>query len=215
MGYTQHEVDLIKKYLPEVKSVLDFGSQNLYICGESNPPFVSTWYDIKGITDYTCIDLAGDNNALKLNWSYPIEGERQYDLIVDSGSGEHSAQSEEYTSLAFHEGYINSVYPKGELNIAQGFYECWKNKHNFCKLGGLIISINPLTGNWPNHCYNWLGFDFYTMFSEITDYKILEQGIQAAMGNTVDGYNLWSVLRKTTNYFPDFDLFSTLPIFKK
>ena len=64
MGYTKFTVDLISRHLEGVKSVIDLGSQNLYIENLEKPPFASGWYEERGI-EYTCIDLAGDNNAIK------------------------------------------------------------------------------------------------------------------------------------------------------
>src|ERR1700688_3758073 len=216
MGYTQFTIDLISRHLEGVKSVLDYGSQNVYagVYDPNYPPFASEWYDIKGIR-YTCIDLAGDNGALQLNWSYPINPDRLYDLVVDSGSSEHSIQTSEYDSVAFHNGHINSVYPKGEPTpdeIAKGFYNCWLNKHNFCKIGGLIISENPHTGNWPGHGYTYITEGFYHFLSVGADYQIIELGTHAAMGNTKDGLNVYSVIRKTSETFPTFDEFQVIPV---
>lgn len=220
MGYTAHDISLITKHLGGIKSVLDFGAQcNYSIPNQAVPPFIDSWYRAKGI-QYDCIDLAGDNEALIWNWSYPLEHEGiSYDAVIDCGSSEHSAaiDDRDYQTTSFYKGHINSVYPKvapSKDQIEYGFYNCWLNKHNFCKTGGLIISVNPKTGNWPLHGYTYLTKDFYTELEKMADYEILELGETAASGNTVDGYNIYAVLRKVGDRFPSFEEFKTLPVSK-
>jgi hypothetical protein len=218
MGYTNYEIEKIKPFLENGFAVLDFGSQNLYTTSAKNPPFVSEWYKDNGIDDYTCFDLAGDNNAHKINWSYTIDFHKKFDILVDAGSGEHSAQKEEYISLEFHEGYINSIYPKGQPTkeeIELGFYNCWLNKHNLLKIGGLMVNINPLTSNWENHGYSYLGENFYHELIKIAGYKLIETEVVCAMGNCESGKNVVGVLKKVSEQFPEFkEFYKNLPIYK-
>lgn len=213
MGYTQFTKQLIEPYLPEVKSIIDLGSQNDFSKGDMPPPFISKWYEDKEI-DYTSIDLAGDNNSLKLNWCYPLPSFiGQFDLVVDAGSSEHSAIAKEYTNVKYNDN-LNSIYPKGDLDIERGYYECWLNKHNLCKIGGLIISENPESKSWLGHGYTYLVEDFYKELAKVTDYEILELGRHPAMGNDKDGWNIFSVIKKHSEIFPSFEIFNSLPIFK-
>lgn len=215
MGYTIDELRIISRHLDGVESVLDFGSQIDYTGTSQQPRFADKWYQEHGVTDYTCIDLAGDNNAIQINWSYPIEVHRQFDLVVDSGSSEHSAQALEYTNVGFAEGRINSIYPKGDMDIEAGYYHCWMNKHNFLKVGGVMANFNPLTLSWPGHCYTWLTEDFYLNFVKLAGYEILEHGKYAACGNITDGWNCYGVIRKTSNKFPTLEEFRTLDLRQK
>jgi hypothetical protein len=217
MGYTLAEVNLISKYVKPGMSVLDFGSQNLYVNPLENPPFVSQWYNQIGIADYTCIDLAGDNNALRIDVSKERTWPRQYDLVVDGGFGEHIVQAEEYETISFHGGHINSVYPKeGQVtNKLLGFYNFWVNKYKLCKNGGMIVSVNPKTGNWPGHCYHYLTQDFYFGITHLLDCDIVELTESPAMGNTETGWNIICILEKQSDRFPTFKEFQTLPIFDK
>lgn len=213
MGYTKQDTELIEKYLTEVKSVMDIGSQNVYIEADNpKPPFASEWYKSKGIDDYSCIDLAGDNNALKIDLSYPIEVglNKKFDLLVDGGCGEHIVQMEGYENVAFHDGHINSIYPTKVKNIDLGYYNGWFNKHNLLKIGGIMININPKTESWPSHCYTYLTTDFYIQLEKISGYKIIELFEHPAMGNTLDGWNIVCVMQKESDLFPDFETFNTL-----
>lgn len=210
MGYTIQDTALIEKYLEGVKSVLDVGSQNDYRTGEANPPFVDkSFYAPLGITDYTCVDLAGDNNALQLDLSHPVTLYRQFDLVVDGGSGEHIVQMKGYEKSPFHDGYINSIYPTEVENIELGYYNGWLNKHNFLKVVGIMINVNPKTENWGGHGYTYLTEQFYKDLAANSDYEILELGEWAACGNTVDGWNIYCVLRKKSESFPSFETFKT------
>lgn len=214
MGITNFSFDLLKK-AKGVHSVIEIGSQNDYRVPSDKPPFATNLYKELGINDYTCIDLAGDNYALQFDLGKPINHTRQYDLVSDFGSSDHVVKMDAYTKTAFHDGHINSIYPSIVSNIEEGYYNCWLNKHNLCKIGGFIISENPMTGSWPEHGYSYLGKNFYDELSKISDYEIVEQGEEAATGNAIDGWNKWAILRKEGSRFPSFEDFIKLPIFRK
>lgn len=219
MGITLFSTTLLEKALsanPDIKTVMELGSQNLYIDNTIPPPFANIWYEERGIK-YSCIDLAGDNGALKLDLANPIMG-MEYDLVTDYGTSEHFCQMKDYESVAFHDGHINSIYPKGEVteeNIRQGYYNGWLNKHNLLKIGGIMVSENPMAGNWPSHCYTWIDSNFYYKLMKMVDYEIISTGVHPALGNTKDGYNVFCVMKKLSDRFPDFETFNTLPVWRK
>lgn len=218
MGITKFDVELIDKSLaicPGIKTVCELGSQNLYLDNDPNPPFASNLYKSKGL-EYSCIDLAGDNGASQLDLSRDQKFRKSFDLITDFGTSEHVVQMSQYQKVAFHGGHINSIYPdkNGIENIELGFYNCWLNKHKLLNIGGLMINMNPKTGHWPEHGYSYYTKDFYIGLCKIAGYTILEIGEHAAMGNTVNGVNIYSILKKESDLFPDFDQFKTLDIKK-
>jgi hypothetical protein len=206
---------IIKK---KIRSVIELGSQNMYLHPEEKPPFASKWYMSKGIMNYACIDLAGDNNAIRWDLSQERDFPQQYDLVTDIGSSEHIVQMNEYETVAFHDGWIHSIYPKGEVGDKRlGFYNAWKNKHKLCKVGGIIYNENPKTGNWPTHGYTYITKEFYVRLLDMSGYTIHNELLEehAAMNNTVDGWNIICALFKYKDKFPSFEEFSTLPIFDK
>lgn len=215
MGITAFDIEIltrtIARSLPRINSVCELGSQNLYIDDSPLPPFASNWYKDNGI-DYASIDLGGDNNSLKYDLSYPIIYPTKYDLITDFGTSEHCVQMEGYQTVSFLDGHIQSIYPQKVKNIEEGYYYCWLNKHNLLKTGYYMINMNPLTGNWPGHGYSYLGELFYEELIKISGYEIIESGTHAACNNIIDGWNLYSVLRKTSDQFPSFEEFHKLPI---
>lgn len=220
MGATNYEIKKLEEILGKYKlhSVLEFGSQTNYTTAEQlKPPFMSEWYKERGI-EHDSIDLAGDNNSKKLNWSKHLLVDKLYTLVTDWGSGEHSAQKESYISIPFHDGHINSIYPDGhptKEEIERGFYTCWWNKHNFLGHEGIMFNVNPLTSHWENHCYSWIGENFYHEFVKIAGYELIETEIVCGAGNCESGKNVVGIIRKISYKFPLFEEFyNKLPIYK-
>lgn len=224
MGVTSFEIGLLQTVIENKKplTVLELGAQNNYSTEETaKPPFMSEWYKQQGI-EYNCIDLAGDNKAFTIDLSkqLTVDSKKEtffcaYDLVTDFGTSEHVVQMNEYEVASFHEGYINSIYPKGAIkDIKQGYFNCWVNKHNLLKKEGIMISVNPLTGHWKGHGFSYLGEEFYKQLALISGYEVIVSGVNCAMGNCIDGKNVYAVLKKTSSAFPNFDNFYTLPIYE-
>lgn len=231
MGITSSDIKLIEKALeiqPDIKSVIELGSQNLYIDGNpmDKPPFASEWYKSKGMK-YCCIDMAGDNEALQLDLSQPIElfhklGEvpikNTYDLVTDFGTSEHVVHNIEMKPVSFHEGHIHSVYPSRtprQHDIETGYYNCWVNKHSLLNDGGIMINVNPKTKNWEGHGYTYINKDFYLHLAYLMNYEILLLEEEPAMGNP-NAVNIQCIL-KTHNKYQEFisiEEFKTCPQFK-
>lgn len=242
MGITAKDVELLEVVIgidPNIKSVLELGSQNLYLNNEKNPPFASEWYVGRGMK-YTCIDLAGDNMALKIDLSKPIElvvvdkgatpgpstmnpkpldfkpFKLIFDLVTDFGTSEHVVRMKAFTSVPFHDGHINSIYPDGVEDALLGFYHCWKNKHDVLKKGGFMVNVNPKTGNWPDHGYHYYTLAFYEKLAELCGYQIIQLEEHAAMGNVLNGWNICCILMKLNDKeFISLEEFKTLDIREK
>jgi hypothetical protein len=190
MGYTSFSVHVLEKIIAEFKpkSVLDYGAQNMYNQPVLPAPYAKDWYESKGII-YTAIDISGENGALPINLSEPIiHNLLQFDLVVDCGTSEHCGVDGKHEPRAF--------------------YNAVKNKHDLLKVGGIMFSENPKTGNWPGHGFNYYSQLFYKQLAALNGYEILELGEVAAMGNVTDGWNIYCVLRKVSNNpFISFDQF--------
>lgn len=189
MGYTNFTKQLVKPYLRDIQTVCDLGAQNDY----SYPlpaPYISEWYSDK---EYSCIDLNGENGAytndLSVLQNFSI---RQVDLVCDIGTSEH-------------------VAPNGQFSW-EAIYNCWQNKHDLLKVGGVMVNENPKTGNWPLHGFNYYSKEFYSAFAAKSGYRILEMGEVPAMGNDVDGWNVYCVLLKISDKFPTLLQFKKLPL---
>lgn len=99
----------------------------------------------------------------------------------------------------------------GTSEHVSNYYNCWLNKHNGCKIGGLIISENPKVNNWHGHGFHYLTKEFYTELCKVAGYELIEVGEHAAMGNVTDGWNVYGVLRKVSDVFPSQSEFYALP----
>lgn len=192
MGYTDFSKRLIEKVLQDspVKNVIDLGAQNDFSGPNLPAPYISEWYKEKGI-EYACIDLNGENGAstqdlskvFKSPWGF------KWDMVCDFGTSEH-------------------VGREGKFNW-EAIYNCWVNKWNLLKVGGVMVNENPFEKNWPGHGFNYYTREFYLEMENISPCNILELGIHPAMSNVTDGWNVFCVLRKRA------DLFMSLESFKK
>lgn len=217
MGITASDIELITMAIhqkPGIKNVCELGSQNLYRAQDDRekPPFASELYKELGIS-YGCIDMAGDNNASTMDLSKDQIGElKRFDLVTDFGTSEHVVADAEMYSVPFHDGHINSMYPKAEPlheDIRHGYYNCWKNKHNLLSVGGIMINVNPKTENWPGHGYTYIDKVFYLRLAELMGYEIYWLNENPAMGND-NALNIECVFRKAVDVeFVSFEDFQT------
>lgn len=193
MGVTSIDVrnleSLIRMYNPT--SVIDLGAQNNFAQPNLPAPYMSEWWRAKGVR-YESIDLNAENDCLVMNLSKNLGLNGIYDFVMDFGTSEHVG-----TNGAFD---------------WEAIYNCWKNKFDLCRIGGLIISENPKTGNWPFHGFNFYTDTFYKKMSQIAGLDLLIIAEIAAMGNIETGWNIYAVLLKTSKRFISFEDFKTLDL---
>lgn len=102
--------------------------------------------------EHTSIDWNGMNpRVLKLDLRQPIELE-PFDMVTNIGTTEHVSDQ---TGV-------------------------WKNIHNFCKVGGTIISCTPLEGDW------WWHGDWYP--TELFFKAFTKNGYEIELMDTVMEY---------------------------
>lgn len=184
MGYTDFTRNKISSFVHSFDFVVDLGAQNNYCAGEPVPaPYISEWYEHKKQCCYACIDLNGENSAIQDDLGIYQQYQSKADLIVDAGTSEHVGHNGEFSW--------------------QAIYNCWRNKFDLCKVDGLIYSENPLTGNWPLHGFNYYTTEFYYQLSENSNLAIVDIGLHPACHNTRNGWNVWCILRKTGDHFPE------------
>ena len=177
--------------IAKIEKVIELGAQNLYLYEYPEQPYADVHYKRHGI-DYTCIDLSGENKALQLNLGehLPIDG--LFDLVTDFGTSEH-------------------IGSNGKHDFGS-FYQCLKSKHDLLRVGGIMISENPKTGNWPFHGFNYYTTEFYEKLAEANGYEIHELGEHPAMGNERDGWNVFCMIQKSTGQpFMSKSAFKDLP----
>ena len=179
MGYTQKTVELIDPLLSGVRTVVDLGAQNDYRHPTLPAPYVKdTYYHNKG---YVAFDISGENGSEPYDLSVLHNFPMQYDLVVDAGTSEHVGRGGSFSWEAI--------------------YNCWKNKHRLAKTMGFIVSENPKTGNWPGHGFNYYTEGFYKELATLAEYLVISLGEHPAMGNTINGWNVYCVLQKNREEF--------------
>lgn len=213
MGYTSFTKKKVQEivYRYFIKEVCDFGAQNDF-SGPSLPaPYISEWYKSKGIK-YYCIDLNGENGACQIDLGFPIPEEFYYDglkrkewLKIDP------LPSCKITCFLVDAGTSEHVGRNGRFDW-EAIYNCWANKWNLLVNGGIMYNENPLSGNWPKHGWNYYTEDFYRELDKMLGGVVLSQGLHAACNNTIDGWNIWSIIKSNGRPFISLDEFKTLPL---
>lgn len=204
MGYTSFTIGLLEKTIERFhpKNVLDLGSQQLYNQPLLPAPYVDGWYKAKGI-HYECIDLNGENNAWQIDLSKPFQNK--------AGNGWHGQFMFEGWQMIVDAGTSEHVGDNGAFSW-EAIYNCWKTKHDLLQTGCVMVNENPKTLNWPLHGYNYYKQEFYNELANYSDYEILELGEHPAMGNSIDGWNIYCVLQKHSEKFPTLEQFKTMSI---
>jgi len=205
MGVTAADIQilerLIKLYQP--RRVLDLGAQNNFTNGEPmhKAPYMSEWWKAKNI-HYNSIDKNGLNGSMvdDLSEAIPLYNQQmeklyQYDFVMDFGTSEHIEKDGSFSWEAI--------------------YNCWLNKHNLLRTGGIMVNENPKTGNWPGHGFNYYTSNFYMQLCTVAGYVIVDGREIPAMSNTLDGWNVFCVLRKFSDKFPSLEEFQTLDLRKE
>ena len=103
-------------------------------------------YESLGV-NHISIDLNGLDGAYPLDLEKPLPFEflNQFDVVTNYGTAEH----------------VNDQY------------ELFKNIHNICKTGGIIVHVFPYAGHWPKHCRYYYTKRFVKGLSKTCKYPIL------------------------------------------
>lgn len=185
MGITTDSLNRLNKHnMQPPASILMLGCQNLYSADEYYT-VAHGWYEKQGYTVRSW-DILGCQGSEVVDLREDLQLQPEYDWILQHGTVEHC---------------------DGEL------YQVFKNIHDCCKIGAIMVHENPMHLNWPGHGYHYFTEQFYYELG----YEVLEVTQEAAMGNTVDGWNICAVLRKTFDTFlskEDFDKLYNKTVFK-
>ena len=170
MGVTDFSLELLKKHNLDAKGlkVLELGCQNLY--NQNNYGQISNDYFKEKGQEIDSIDLEGCNGSDVVNLDNPIPKKylNKYDVITNFGTSEHCGD----------------------------FYQTFKNIYDACKVGGIMICETPKKGNWPGHGNHYVITHFYKELCHDMDFTIMDLGEHPAMGNKIDGWNVYCVFRK-------------------
>ena len=193
MGITNYSLDRMKRFEclnPSIK-MLELGCQNIYVNGYPEMSISLEELPKRFGVQIEVWDILGCQNAKVVDLREPVAKEiyGNFDVITDFGTTEH---------------------------VDGNYYQARKNIHDLCRVGGLMIHENPMTGHWIGHGSNYLNTNFYQQMAEHNQYQILELGIEYAMGNTTDGGIVYCVMKKLVDTpfvskikFEKFDVFES------
>ena len=175
MGITAHSTaimnSLLKTHKPQ--NVFELGAQYLYdtsqncMAAVSGNPVYGKDWFVSKNIKHTSIDL--NKEADICGDILSINHDTEYDWVTDFGTIEHTTDA----------------------------FVAFNNVHNWTKTGGIMIHVNPEVNSWPLHGYWWFTQEFYHNLSRICGYNLIHVERAAAMGNTVDGWDVYGVLEKT------------------
>jgi len=100
---------------------------------------------------HVSIDLNGNDGAEKLDLSKPLlqfrpEWDGIFNIVTNFGTSEH---------------------------IERGQWQTFRNMHDLCKDGGVMIHMVPLTGNWHKHSHYYYTKQFFTELTAACGYTML------------------------------------------
>lgn len=167
MGITSISLQRISRYIQPKSNILIIGCQNIY-SAENYGEIAQDYFSKRG-HNVLSIDIYECNGATVADLRMDLTLEKEFDIILQHGTVEH---------------------------VDGGLYQPFKNIHEGCGVGGIMIHENPKTENWPGHGQHYFTEQFYIDFAISCNYNLLEVTTEAAMGNVTDGWNISSVLQK-------------------
>ena len=109
----------------------------------------------------------------------------------------------EYHNNLFSADIITNFGTSEHVEYEEGQYNCWKNIHNWLKLGGIVIHEIPEVGSWPGHCRYYVDEKFFK-FLENYGYSLIE----FSQHSDNNGNLAWCVLKKIEDKdFMDYNTF--------
>jgi len=145
----------IEEYEKHVLSSLGWAYRGLKWCELGNQRnyenrVAKEIYENYGV-QHVSIDLNGKDGALPIDLGQPVPFIfiNQFDVITNYGTIEH----------------VNDQF------------QAFKNMHEMCKEGGIMINVFPLMGNWPKHCRYYYSEKFVNGLANATGYCIFKYTI--------------------------------------
>lgn len=101
--------------------------------------------------DHISIDINGEDGSLPIDLDLPLPFILldQFDVITDYGTIEH----------------------------VDNQYQVFKNTHDMCRKGGMMIHILPLVGTYPGHCQYYYSEEFMVGLARACGYSVISYEI--------------------------------------
>ncbi len=154
----------------EVK-MCELGNQIIYGIPEMDKVPSKAYFESIGIS-HTSIDMNGLDGSLRIDLSVPIEDQSlvgQFDIITNFGTSEHVSNQ----------------------------YCCFRNIHELCRVGGIIVHVVPLYGYWKKHSEYWYTQEFFDAQSTRHQYEMIANMVIEKPNNKTK-HQVCVAMRKTS-----------------
>lgn len=147
----------------------------------SNPTSVKEFYESIGFKKYLAIDVNTEKDAIALDLNLDLKKDcnynEQYNLVTNNGTGEH----------IFNQ------------------YTVFKNVHDLCKSGGLMIHNLPFTGYIDHGFYNFHP-NLFVELARSNKYAMKELWIGTSDGNRIEKIDIAAGYYKNNDFVKRFDM---------
>jgi hypothetical protein len=145
------------------------------------------YYEKAGVELYLAFDLSGRNGSFQIDLCKNHDFMPQFDIVTNYGTVEH----------------INDQY------------HAFKNMHDLCMMGGIMLHALPLVGQWPGHCRYYYSLPFVYELARLAKYSVLSLERAPCYGMDSDRPDcdlILTALQKRENGFISEESFQTLPL---
>jgi hypothetical protein len=145
------------------------------------------YYEKAGVELYLAFDVSGRNGSFKIDLCKNHDFIPQFDIVTNHGTIEH----------------VNDQY------------HAFKNMHNLCMRGGIMLHGFPVIGHWPNHCRYYYSLPFAYELARLAKYHVIAIEQAPCYGQEsgrADCDLILAALQKREDGFMSKESFQTLPI---
>jgi hypothetical protein len=145
------------------------------------------YYEKAGVELYIAFDLSGRNGSVKIDLCKNHDFMPQFDIVTNYGTIEH----------------VNEQY------------HAFKNMHDLCKRGGIMLHGFPLVAHWPDHCRYYYSLAFAYELARLAKYHVITIEQAPCCGEGREGADcdlILAALQKQEEEFISKASFQTLPI---
>jgi SAM-dependent methyltransferase len=138
---------LIAPHLENVRTMLELGNKFNEQVGRSYKAWFTETYGIEHVS----VDVNGLDGALALDLRQPLTliNGRAFDMVTNIGTSEHVESDQHYV---------------------------WKNMWDHLAVGGYLVSVTPLPGDWHWHGMWYPTEEFYDALAYRNDMALIELG---------------------------------------
>jgi hypothetical protein len=145
------------------------------------------YYGKAGVELYLAFDLSGRNGSFRIDLCKNHDFIPQFDIVTNYGTIEH----------------VNDQY------------HAFKNMHDLCLRGGIMLQAFPVVGHWPNQGRYYYSLPFAYELAERAKYHLISAVQAPCYGHGTDRADcdlILAALQKQEDEFVSKEVFQALPI---